>query len=1483
MLLALIISPILLYFVVLIPGVQNKVGNVIINRLSNDWGTDVSIENVRFYPLKKIVVREFLIKDNTNDTLLFADKVTASLDSLDFTNKQIYLGTLTLANINARFLNNSLQNNYSFILDSILNKGSKNNKWKYNLREIKLKNGLLSYKKNTQTQSRTKFNPNNIDIHSLNLHIDQFKNYDTGFSFRINKFSAKEKSGLKIKKGKGKILFGNNDFELKNFLIQADHSFVSIEKFKIKLDSSLKKQLSELPLELDINSLSADYKECKLFLYNFPKLQDRINLRGHISGTLSQLKGRNISINAGSKTELETNFDISGLPNIRDSYLYLNVKHLKTNIYDIIKLMSLNKNSNSFTLPESFNQIEDIEYNGKFSGFIDNLVAYGSFKTNLGNINTDLGIKFTNDNKLVYSGFINTQSFNLGKLMNSRDNLNKVTMDVSVKGYKSNKNEFNSYISGSIDSIDVNGYKYEKLILNGLLSSKKFNGKLKLNDPNLQLSFNGKINFSNDVPQFDFDASINNMRLDKLNLVPKLTHSNISVKLNSNLTGNSINTLTGKTIVHNGKINVKDNEYLLDSLSIIANQSEEFKEILVNSDLLEGSISGKYNLTSIPNLIKNNLSKYLPSLFTTNNKSDYVDEFSFNFQTKKLSQLLQALSIDINLSDGSYIYGSIDGSNDFIQFKGNSNKINYKSFIGENLNIEISTSSNKATTNINCDIIGINNFIPVNNLKIFQQAFNDSILTNVHWDNKKTKLNQGSIFTQTKIRRNDDGKLYTKLAILPSQIIIKDSIWKIQACEFFLSPMGIKADAFRIYHLNQEINVNGALYNNAQSKLTAYIQNINLKEISSSLKIKRLSFDGLLNGFVQLKNGFKHPIITSDISLEKFRINNEDVGNMIVRSKWSNLQKAVLVNTDIKRGNINPLRGIGYFKPSTKDFNFNFKLDSLPLGFINLYTSKVIQNLKGTGSGNISLVKTNYGLGLDGAIKVNKANFDVDLLKCSFSIEDTVKFSPESIYFNNMTLTDPNGRTGKFNGEIWHRNFINMNFDLYVHANNMLLLNTKEEDNPLYYGTVNATGDLAVTGTTFDLNLDINGKTESNTKFYIPISDNEESLDNKFIRFVNNVDTSNISSIKVDDDYEVDLSNFTLNMGVEITPDAQVQVIFDPTVGDVLKSWGKGNLQIQMNKEGDVSFFGEYIADKGDYLFSLENIINKRFDINNGGTVIWEGDPYDAIIDITATYKLKTSIQPLISSSGESDRTGELSNRIPINCDLILGGRLSQPKIGFNISAPTLEQSNQNLISEVINSEEELNRQVFSLLALNKFYTPSYRTSNTQTGGVSSNIANTYTYELLSDQLSNIVTQMINDVDVGISYRPEDEISSEQIEVALSTQIFNDRVTLNGNVEYGKTNRLNANQNSNNIVGDFDLDVKLNKSGSLRAKAYTHSNDDFSFDSSPTTQGVGISYQEEFNTVGELLRKYWNWITGKAKKEEETKLQIDKETVNNSL
>jgi len=108
-------------------------------------------------------------------------------------------------------------------------------------------------------------------------------------------------------------------------------------------------------------------------------------------------------------------------------------------------------------------------------------------------------------------------------------------------------------------------------------------------------------------------------------------------------------------------------------------------------------------------------------------------------------------------------------------------------------------------------------------------------------------------------------------------------------------------------------------------------------------------------------------------------------------------------------------------------------------------------------------------------------------------------------------------------------------------------------------------------------------------------------------------------------------------------------------------------------------------------------------------------------------------------------------------------------------------------------------------------------------------------------------------------------MSSHRIELALSTQILNDRVTIDGNL----ANNTNQNKsNSGDFVGDFDINVKLTDNGKLQFKAYTHSNDNIIEyeDMAKTKQGVGFSYREEFNTFKELIQMYKNALFGKKNK-----------------
>ena len=401
------------------------------------------------------------------------------------------------------------------------------------------------------------------------------------------------------------------------------------------------------------------------------------------------------------------------------------------------------------------------------------------------------------------------------------------------------------------------------------------------------------------------------------------------------------------------------------------------------------------------------------------------------------------------------------------------------------------------------------------------------------------------------------------------------------------------------------------------------------------------------------------------------------------------------------------------------------------------------------------------------------------------------------------------------------------------------------------------TGITHLYGSPDDIEIEIDAKTNKDTRIYIPLNKTGDIEKSNFITFINSYETVEI----VKEKYDIDLSGIKLNCNLEVTPETDIQIILDPKIGDIIKANGNGNLKLGIDTKGDFNIYGNYTINTGSYLFTLQNVINKKFDLSNGGTIKWNGDPYSATIDINAIYNVKTTLYDLLLNTPYVDNT----KKIQVQCNMNLSQQLSNPNIRFDIDFPSLDQQTQSVLEALFSTEDEMNKQILSLLVLNRFYTPEYmRSTDPEFENKNSSYAvGVTTSELLSNQLSNWLSQISNKFDVGFSYRPGDNITDDEIEFALSTQVFNDKVTINGNLG------TNSNQNQDtDIVGDFDVNIKLDQKGKLQMKAFTRSNEYLSDYASRNTQGVGIFYKEDFNTVGELFRKY---IALFRKKENTTK------------
>ena len=418
--------------------------------------------------------------------------------------------------------------------------------------------------------------------------------------------------------------------------------------------------------------------------------------------------------------------------------------------------------------------------------------------------------------------------------------------------------------------------------------------------------------------------------------------------------------------------------------------------------------------------------------------------------------------------------------------------------------------------------------------------------------------------------------------------------------------------------------------------------------------------------------------------------------------------------------------------------------------------------------------------------------------------------------------------------------------------------------NPDWYGTIYGNGSAIIAGEPGEVRIGVNMETAPSSKFTFVLSDTQEASEYNFITFRDRdklnapaiaPDTTTVAldtvpeivrllaqKIENTSQQQSAPTQFSIDLQVDITPEAEIVLVMDPVGGDRIRAYGSGNLRINYNSIDEAfDMFGKYTLEKGSYNFTLQDIIIKDFTIRNGSTISFDGDPYNAILDISAVYSLNANLSDL-DASFSTDREINRTN-VPVNALLKVKGGISEPELSFDLEFPTLTSDSYRKVKSVISTDEMMNRQIIYLLALNRFYTPDYMQSQNRNNELTSVASST-----ISSQLSSILGQISDNWQISPNLRSnKGDFSDVEVDLALSSQLLNNRLIFNGNFGY----RDNAfNSRNSNFIGDFDLEYLLNRKGSIRLKAYNHFNDqNYYVRNAMTTQGVGVVFKHDFDRL----------------------------------
>lgn len=1442
------------------PYIQTKLTQFLAKQFSQLIKSKVEIKGVDIEFFNKIVLEGVYVEDLHQDTLAYIGKLKAGLYQADFKKHFISGNKVSLENLKFYLKHHIKEDelNLQFIINVFASKDSTKDttntpNWSFDFDGLEIKNGAFKFNDFRKERYSPGMEYTFLDIKNIFLDFDQITIRGDTINARVNNLQARDKCGFNLQHLEGNASVSSR--------------FVHVENLKIKtpfsrLDLDLELNYREwndwidfedsVRLKADIRQSHLNFIDIGFFARPLFNLDIPLELTGKIKGPVSNLKAKKLDVHYGKKTQLSGNFDITGLPDIDETFFKLDFTTLTSTYSDLSEIPIPPASEKKFIpLPDIVQKLGQVQFRGNFTGYYYDFVSDGNFSTALGKLETDISMKnVANPDQCTYSGQVYADNFLLGILLKKEDLIGGISAKVKAEGKGLTSESLNANIQGVIDQFGFNKYTYQHLSIDGNFVKKNFLGKVISNDQNLKMDFNGKMDFSDSLPKFDFHAEIEKANLDKLKLFKIDSNSTMAAIIDVNFVGSTIDNAIGFAGISNLRYRQNSDSTQVQSIKLSIEKISDKKVIKLKSDIADANFQGDFQFADIPEAVNGLLSKYLPRYSSSFEMLKKPLSVNANLRLKD-TRLLEIMFVPaIHLVKEAQLNTSYNSKNGEFLLSGDIPLLKINKNYFENIRIEGQDKGNSLNLDITSNRFVFGDSVWIKNIALKTMTFKDSMDFMLSWDNLDSLKNQGNI--RGLCAFNDARKI--KLNLKNSELYLADSLWKITP----QSKIEIDSNAISISRLqfksrDQELNINGIISENKSDMLTLSIKDFELSNLNALSKNAGITLSGKINGRADLADVYDDLIVTSNLKASTISVNQEFVGDGEIKSIYDLINKAVRLDAGFSREGLKTLSVNGYYYPTreTNALNFDIFLDKLPLRVAQPFTTGIVSNLGGTCSGLIHFGGSFDKLEPMGTIQLNNALITIDYLNTSYTFNHQISINPELIEVKDLKLSDPFKNEGVLSGKVYHSKFTKIQFDLNIKANKLMALNTNGLQNNMYFGKAFVTGLVKMRGDTKNITFDAGIKTEKGTQFNIPLGGNSEASSVDFVRFVSKNDTTQ----KLKKATKINSTGISVNLDLDVTPEAEVKIIFDEKVGDIITGRGNGNIELSINTKGGFDMFGEYTIESGGYLFTLQNLINKQFVIEKGGTIKWAGNPFDADLNLVANYSTKASVYDLLLDPQYQ------TSSYKIDCKMLMTGRLMNPTINFDIDLPNATADIRRNIEIAIPAEDK-NKQVFGLLVLNRFFPSTNQASapgtnsvaGTQTTSGTSSLANS-TSELLSSQLSNMLSQISKDFDVGVKYRPGDPLTSQELEVLFSTQVFNNRLSIEGAFGY-KQNNSGVSSNQTNILGDINVEYKITSDGRFRAKAFNKTNDVnlVNSNAAPYTQGVGLSIRRDFDNFGELFK-----------------------------
>jgi hypothetical protein len=1441
--------------------VQTKLGVYATNKINEDFGTNLSIGKVNLSFLGSIALKEVQIKDHHKDTLIFVKKISTSLLSVKkvFNNKLLFDAiTIEDAFYFMKTYKGETTNNMSVFTASFRSdtpKDSLDPPFILKANNVYIQNLDLRIS-NDNKEKPLNFSATNIggNVQDLDIVGADVALNTRGLYFRTNQDLQVTSFTTNYKFTKSAMTFESTILDTKNSRLRANIFFTydrgDLSNFNDKVQ------------------IEAEFKESNLKVLDLKKIYselnggDMISFSGKMNGKLNNFNLNNLKLTTEKGIRLDGNLGFKNAVNRERGFIFNGDLNTLTANYKELKNIAPNLLGEN--LPSEIEKLGQFDVKGKVNITPSKVKAILTLKSQIGTVVSDLEI---NNGDAVetasYAGDIQFIKFNIGSFLK-----NPIIGDISLKGavegigFKLSK--MNTKFVGVVSELYLNDYSYHNIIANGQYQNNKFDGSLVIDDANLKMKLNGLVDLSTEIHKFDFKSNISYLNLKETNLFTRDTTAIVKGVIALDLEGNTFDDITGIANFKNVRYTNQKEEHRFEEFTVTSSLKDSIKIIGVDSkDIAQGFIKGKFSFSELPRVAQNALG----SIYTNYKPYKVEPKQYLDFNFTVYNQIITVFFPKVFIDNKTKIKGKINADKDLFRLSFNSPRIDAFGTEVKVLSFRTDNKNKLYNTSLTADEVNTA-YYNVSKLNLLNRTENDTLYFKSIFKggNKKNEdFNLDFFYTF-----NSEGK--SVLGFEKSSFIFKENNWKINPDKkntdkitFDLKTNEFNFSQFKLVSGEQKIEFIGNLKGTEEKVLLVDFTKVKLQSFLP--KIDSLALKGVLSGsldFVQ-KKGIYAP--EGSLKIANFEVNNYNQGDLFLNIKGENSYKKYSTDLFIESKDVKSIAASGTldFSADRPIIDLEVFLEEFKLNAFSPLGKNVLSSLRGSASGSFTLRGFISNPDMDGALRLNNAGLKFPYLNINYDFEgeSVITLLEQSFILEDFKLRDiKNNTKGVLKGNISHFNFKQWFLSLKIESDNLMVLDTEDKEEAQYYGAAFIDGSADVFGLTDRLTIDINAKTMPGTIFVVPLKDVETVNSYGLIHF-----KSDETVVERQKEIALEsLKGLTLNIDLEVTKDAVAQVVIDEVYGSQLSGRGAGNLQIEINTRGKFNMFGDYIVNSGVYDFKYGGFVNKPFIIQKGGTVSWSGNPANANLDVTAIYKAKANPGVLLENFN--------SNR-NIEVDLVtrISGGLFNSKQELDIQLTNVEATIANELEFILNDNNvnEKTTQFISLLAFGNFINPDKLDFDAK-----SNLTNTAS-SAISSAFSSILNTPDSKFQLGVDYQQGqnnndlDRLNIDnQVDLSVSTKV-GDNVIINGKVGVPI-----GTQTQSSVIGEVKVEVLLNTEGNFRGVIFNRQNEiQYTTEDQGYTQGLGLSYQVNFNTLNGLLTK----LGLKKKKQLKLKELVKKDSI----